>query len=67
MIRHRQHSLASCAGEAFLVVGVPERGDHLALHVLVARRAARTERALVVLRHERSLYTHFTTFGSRNS
>lgn len=32
------------------MVGVPERGDHLALHVLVARRAPCAERALVVLR-----------------
>lgn len=41
--------LAARAGEAALVVGVAERGHHLALHVLAARRAPRAERALVVL------------------
>lgn len=31
------------------MVGVAERGDHLALHVLVAGGAARAERALVIV------------------
>lgn len=46
----RRYSLAAGACEALLMVGVAERGHHLALHVLVAGGAARAERALVVLR-----------------
>lgn len=65
-LARRERLAASAAGEALLVVGVAEGGNHLPLHVLVADGALGAKLALVVRRAVvRAVLAEEATLGQR--